>query len=94
MEKNKSLFSLRNDLGEEQTYEMLFTFDSDTTKKSYMVYTDHQFDKDGKESVYASIYDPSGNDKNIYPIETEEEWNIIENILNSIQNKIESSDNG
>ncbi len=93
MEKNKSLFSLRNDLGEEQEYEMLFTFDSDTTQKSYMVYTDHQCDKDGKERVYASIYDPTGNDKNIYPIETEAEWDIIENILNSIQNKIEGCEN-
>ena len=81
METSKSLFSLKNDLGEEKTYEMLFTFDSDVTKKSYMVYTDHYMDKDGKERVYASIYDPSGNDQNIYPIESEAEWDIIENIL-------------
>ena len=93
METSKSLFSLKNDLGEEKTYEMLFTFDSEVTKKSYMVYTYHYVDKDGKERVYASIYDPSGEDQNIYPIETEAEWDVIENILNSIQSKIESSDN-
>ena len=67
---------------------MHFTFDSDETKKSYMVYTDHDKDADGKEKVYASIFDPNGLDKNIYPIENEKEWLTICNILNSIQAKI------
>lgn len=87
-EQTKSTFTLINDQGEEKQYEMLFTFDSDETKKSYMVYTDHEKDEDGKEKVYASIYDPSGLDKNIYPITTDKEWDVIENILTSIQNKL------
>ena len=89
----KSSFVLINQEGKEITYDMLFTFDSDETKKSYMVYTDHTADSDGKEKVYASIYDPTGNDKNIYPIETDKEWQIIENILASIQKKIEDERN-
>ena len=54
-ENNKSKFTLIDDSGVEREYEMLFTFDSDETKKSYMVYTDHDKDADGKEKVYASI---------------------------------------
>lgn len=89
METNKkSTFTLIDETGVERTYEMLFTFDSDETKKSYMVYTDHEKDEDDREKVYASIYDPTGLDKGIYPIETDKEWNIIENILSSIQNKL------
>lgn len=87
-ENNKSKFTLIDDSGVEREYEMLFTFDSDETKKSYMVYTDHDKDADGKEKVYASIFDPTGLDKNIYPIESEKEWLTICNILNSIQAKI------
>ena len=82
-ENNKSKFTLIDDSGVEREYEMLFTFDSDETKKSYMVYTAHD-----KEKVYASIFDPNGLDKNIYPIESEKEWLTICNILNSIQAKI------
>ena len=48
-ENNKSKFTLIDDRGVEKEYEMLFTFDSDETKKSYMVYTDHDKDADGKE---------------------------------------------
>lgn len=42
------------------TYEcdILFTFDSDETKKSYIVYTDKTKDELGNLKVYANTYDP------------------------------------
>ena len=89
MKNNKSRFTLIDDNGIEMEYEMLFTFDSDETKKSYMVYTDHEKDEDGKEKVYARVFDPTGEDKNTYPVETEKELLTIQNILNSIQEKLE-----
>ena len=86
--KNKSSITLLDEQGTEHNFDVLFTFDSDETGKSYIVYTDHEKDKDGKEKVYASIYDPKGIDKSLYPLETEAEWNAIENILSSIENKM------
>ena len=91
MKNNKIV--LINEEGMEVEFEPLFTFDSDVTKKSYIVYTNHEKDNDGKEKVYASIYDASGKDKNLYPIETEKEWNLIFNILESIQKKLEEDKN-
>lgn len=88
-ENSKSKFTLIDESGIEKEYEMLFTFDSDETKKSYMVYTDHEKDADGKEKVYARIFDSTGEDNNTYPIETEKELLTIQNILNSIQEKLE-----
>ena len=89
MKNEKNKITLLDEEGKEHFFDVLFTFDSDETKKSYMVYTDHEKDADGKEKVYASIYDPKGVDKTVYPIETEKEWLIIENILSSIEKKIE-----
>lgn len=83
--KNGNIFVLKDAKGNEVEFERLFTFDSDVTKKSYIAYTNHEKDENGQEMVYASIYDPTGKDLNLYPIETEEEWQIIENILNSAQ---------
>lgn len=91
--KNKdSKITLVDDKGKSKEFEVLFTFDSDETKKSYIVYTDHEKDKDGKEQVYASIYDISGKDKHLYEIESEDEWNVIQNILTSIEKKIINED--
>ena len=81
----KNVFTVINDEGKEVECEVLFTFDSEETNKSYMVYTDNTTDTDGNVKVYASVYDPNGDNTELLPIETEREWKIIETILESIQ---------
>ena len=81
----QATFKVVNDEGMEVTCEVLFTFDSDETKKSYIVYTDNSTDEEGKVKVYASIYTPGEEPTKLEPIESEKEWKIIETILESIQ---------
>ncbi len=91
MENNT--FKVVNDQGVEITCDILFTFDSDETKKSYIVYTDNSKDDDGNTQVYASIYDPKMENLKLEPIETEQEWKIIETILNTLQEEINKKSN-
>ena len=96
MEEKKNTFTIVINEGKELECDVLFTFDSDETKKSYIVYTDNTTDESGSTRVYASIYDATGADKSLKPIESEQEWDVIENILSSIQEKVdneESQDN-
>ena len=83
----KKKFKVLNDKGVEVECEPLFTFESDETDSSYIVYTDNKKDKNGNTKVYASIYkeDKDGRTEMI-PIESEKEWKVIETILESIQN--------
>ena len=83
--EEKNVFKVLNDEGKEIECEVLFTFESEETKKHYIVYTDNTSDKDGNVRVYASVYDPAGDKTELLPIETEREWKIIETILESIQ---------
>lgn len=83
--EEKNTFKVKNEKGEEVTCEVLFTFDSEETKKSYIVYTDNTTDKDGNVRVYASIYKPDSETQELLPIESEREWKIVETILESIQ---------
>ena len=89
--EKKGIFTIINDKGEEIECEILFTFDSEETKKSYIVYTDNSTDEDGSIRVYASVFDPTGNNPDLLPIETEKEWLVIENILASVQEKIDET---
>ena len=89
--KEKKSFTVINDKGEEVVCDVLFTFDSEETKKSYIVYTDNSTDEDGSIRVYASVFDPTGNNPDLLPIETEKEWLVIENILASVQEKIDEA---
>lgn len=79
---------IKNDKGEELICDVLFTFDSDETKKSYIAYTDNTTDEHGNIKVYANIYDPTGEDLTLEPLTSEKEWKVIENILASVQEKI------
>lgn len=81
-------FTLINDDGVEVKYDVLFTFDSDDTKKSYIAYTDNTYDEEGNISVYASTYDPNSKEMVLGEIETDKEWKVIETILNTIQKEL------
>lgn len=81
----KNTFTVMDENGKEVTCEVLFTFDSEETKKNYIVYTDNTTDDEGNTRVYASVFDPTKESTELMPIETEREWKIIETILESIQ---------
>ncbi len=75
---------IKNDKGEELVCDVLFTFDSDETGKSYIAYTDNTKDEKGNIKVYANTYDKTGEDLNLSQLTTDKEWKIIDNILASV----------
>jgi uncharacterized protein YrzB (UPF0473 family) len=83
--EEKMTFKIKNESGKEVEYEVLFTFDSEETNKSYIVYTDDSLDEAGNIKVYASSYTPGKEQTELFPIETDKEWKIIETILNELQ---------
>lgn len=86
--EEKMTFKAINAEGKEVECEVLFTFESEETKKNYMVYTDNTLDENGNIKVYASIYNPELESSELLPIESESEWKIIETILEEIQNEV------
>ena len=80
---NKNVMILRDDNGKEIQVEVLLTYERDNN--TYIVYTDNTKDSDGKEKVYAGIYDEKKSILN--PIENKEDYNMIESILSSIDKK-------
>lgn len=80
---------IKNDKSEEVECDVLFTFDNNDTNKSYIVYTDNTKDDLGNIKVYANTYNEDDEEGLLGNIETEEEWNIIEQIFSSINDKKE-----
>lgn len=81
----KQKFVVLDEKGKEVECEPLFTFESEETKKQYVVYTDNSKDKDGNIRVFASIYKVNDKGGELLPIKSEKEWKVIETILESIQ---------
>ena len=86
--EEKNIIKITNAKGEQVICDILFTFDSEETKKSYIVYTDNTKDESGKVRVYASIYNPNDPKTKLEDIKTEKEWKVIDTILQTLQEEI------
>jgi len=86
---DKSTFIVKNKKNEDITCEVLLTFDSDETNKSYIIYTDNTYDEDGNKKTYAASYDPTKKETILKEIEDEKEYKVIEFILKEFQNNSE-----
>lgn len=88
MDNKNGKFTITNSEGKELECDVLFTFESKEFNKNYIVFTDNTLDDNGNIKVYANTYDPEGKDVNLGKIETDAEWEEIENVLASLQEKI------
>ena len=86
--KEKNKIKVYDEQGNELVCDILFTFDNEETKKSYIVYTDNSKDKNGKIQVYASTYDPADPSMKLGEIKTDKEWKVIDTILETLQEEI------
>ncbi len=72
--------TISNTSGKSKELDILFTFESRSTKKKYVTYTDYSKDSDGSINCWSSILE---NGK-LISIETEEELQWINKILETI----------
>lgn len=87
MKEELMTFKITNDEGKEVECEVLFTFESDETKKNYIVYTDNTVDDEGNTRVYASVIKEDAGKTRLLPVESDKEWKIIETVLDELQNE-------
>lgn len=80
--------TLIQDDGKEILCDILFTYHSEKTTKDYVV-----FQVRGGCSASAAIYHPTEEGKgSLERIETEEEWSMLEELLNDYSSAMEDSD--
>ncbi len=89
--ESKGTITIIDEAGKEQECEILFTFDSETFRKSYVVYyLKSEADSEDLE-VMASAFNQneSADGGNLIPIETDEEWEMIEEVLEAFSDENE-----
>ncbi len=91
--EDKNTFTMVDKNGNTIVCTILFTFDSEETNKSYVVYTDNTKDASGNTQVYAGTYnqeDMANENVQLGDIESDKEWKVIENILSVIQEEVKN----
>lgn len=85
----KQYITLINEDGSETLAEVLFTYYSEEFKKNYVVFLPE--DNDG---VAAASYVENGSEGSLEQITTEEEWELIERLLDEYVSQLEESFEG
>ncbi|MFC0473606.1 DUF1292 domain-containing protein [Halalkalibacter kiskunsagensis] len=90
-EQEKERIVIPDENGDEHLFDELFRFHVDATEKSYILVTPVGADEDDEEEeveVFAFRYeDREGEEDDIalFPVETDEEWEMVEEMLNTFQ---------
>ncbi len=71
-----------DDEGNEKDCEILMFYDCLENGLKYVFYTDNELDEDGDYNLYASrLLGIEGEDIQIGDIESEEEWSLLDNVV-------------
>lgn len=70
--------------GEEKECDVLFTFDSEATFKSYIGYTDNTTSKDGRKNIYISSYNPLSTNLELEDITDSKELEMFQEVLKKL----------
>jgi uncharacterized protein YrzB (UPF0473 family) len=95
-EQQNNHITIIDENGNEQLCEVIHTFDSEELGKSYVLYSliGAEEDENGAVEIFASAYTPAenGEDGELQPIETEEEWDLIEDVLNALEDELDDEE--
>lgn len=92
-EQETQHITIIDEAGNEQLGEVLHTFDSEEFGKSYVLYSlvGAEEDDEGQIEIFASSFvaAENGEDGELSPIETEAEWDLIEEKLEELEDLLE-----
>ena len=77
--------------GVEKEYDVLFTFDSEDTMKTYIGYTDHSIGKNGRKNIFVSAVDPFKKEVSLEKVSSEAELQMINEVLVQIDQESRNS---
>ncbi|MFC0522513.1 DUF1292 domain-containing protein [Pontibacillus salicampi] len=85
--EEKERIIIPDENGEEHLFEVLFEFDVDQTGHSYIAVAPVEQQESEEVEVFAFRYVEKENDEDdlaLYQIESDEEWEMVEEVLNTL----------
>ncbi|TBL81579.1 DUF1292 domain-containing protein [Paenibacillus thalictri] len=90
-EEEPEIIFIPDDEGNEEEFEVIMKFEVDGSDKKYMMVVPVEGDEESDE-VYAFRYEEDGDDLQLYTIDDEEEWNIVEETFNTLMDEMNQED--
>jgi len=85
-EKEQEYIYIPDENGKEEKFEVLYQFDHEDKHYILLVPADSDNDEDEAE-VFAFRYEENDDTINLYMIEDEQEWDIVEEVFNTLNHE-------
>jgi uncharacterized protein YrzB (UPF0473 family) len=86
-EEEPEIIYIPDEEGNDEEFEVIMKFEVDGSDKKYMMVVPVDADEESDE-VYAFRYEEDGDDLQLYTIDNEEEWNIVEETFNTLMDEV------
>ncbi len=94
-EEEPEIIYIPDDEGNEEEFEVIMKFEVDGSDAKYMMVvpldSDENEDEESEE-VYAFRYEEDGDDLKLYTIDSDEEWEIVEETFNTLIDEFDGED--
>ncbi|MDU4696741.1 MULTISPECIES: DUF1292 domain-containing protein [Paenibacillus] len=94
-EEEPEIIYIPDEEGNEEEFEVIMKFEVDGSDAKYMMVVplDSAGNEDEEsEEVYAFRYEEDGDDLKLYTIESDEEWEIVEETFNTLVDEFDGED--
>ncbi|KPV56786.1 hypothetical protein QJ48_25815 [Paenibacillus sp. A3] len=91
LQEEPEIIYIPDEEGNEEEFEVIMHFKVDGSDKKYMMVVPVDADEESDE-VYAFRYEEDGDDLQLYTIEDEEEWNIVEETFNTLMDQYDDEE--
>lgn len=92
-EEEPEIIYIPDDEGNEEEFEVIMKFEVDGSDAKYMMVVPLESDEDAEaEEVYAFRYEEDGDDLKLYTIESDDEWEIVEETFNTLVDEFDGED--
>jgi uncharacterized protein YrzB (UPF0473 family) len=91
LEEEPEIIYIPDEDGNEEEFEVIMKFEVDDSDKKYMMVVPVDGDEETDE-VYAFRYEEDGDDLQLFTIEDEQEWEMVEETFNTLVAEMESDE--
>jgi len=89
--EERDIIYIPDEDGNEEAFEVLFTFELDENDQKYILVTPEEDSGDGEGTeVLAFRSEEDGDDMTLYLIEDDKEWDMVEETFNALLDEFES----
>jgi uncharacterized protein YrzB (UPF0473 family) len=88
-EEEPEIIYIPDDEGNEEEFEVIMKFEVDGSDSKYMMVVPLDAEDDDADEVYAFRYEEDGDDLQLFMIEDDEEWAIVEETFNTLVEELD-----